>query len=109
MRPIQTAPVSRRDFVRTAGALFALAGVEILLPSYARTQPVAGAPGVLEPRMVDGLAVYDLVIAETPIAIAGRRGRAVTINGTVPGPLLHLYEGQEADRKSTRLNSSHVA
>lgn len=96
MRPIQTAPVSRRDFVRTAGALFALAGVEILLPSYARTQPVAGAPGVLEPRMVDGLAVYDLVIAETPIAIAGRRGRAVTINGTVPGPLLHLYEGQEA-------------
>lgn len=95
MNPIRTAPVSRRDFVRTAGALSALAGLEAILPSYAHTRPLAGAPGALEPRMIDGLAVYDLEIAETPIAIAGRRATATTINGTVPGPLLHLYEGQE--------------
>lgn len=90
------APVSRRGFLRTAGALGALTGMEALLPDYARALPAMRTAGGLEPRMVDGLAVYDLEIARTPFVVAGRRGRAVTINGTVPGPLLHLYEGQEA-------------
>ena len=90
------AAVSRRGFLRTAGALGALAGVEALLPDYARAMLAVRAAGGLEPRMVDGLAVYDLEIARTPFAVGGRRARAVTINGTVPGPLLHMYEGQEA-------------
>jgi CopA family copper-resistance protein len=35
-----------------------------------------------------------LVIGHTPIKIDGRSSHAVTINGTVPGPLLRLKEGQ---------------
>lgn len=86
---------TRRQFLRGAGALGAAAGLQSLLPSYARGSAATPAPGELYPRNVDGLAVYDLDIGETPIAIGGRNATAVTINGTVPGPLLHLYEGQE--------------
>ena len=94
--PLIDTPLSRRGFVRSAGALGALAGIESLLPGYAWGD--TGAPGMqaLQPRMEGGLGVYDLTIAETPIRIGRRSGQAITINGTVPGPLLHLYEGQEA-------------
>lgn len=87
--------LSRRRFLHHTGAAGLALGLESLLPSYARARPVAGRPQALEPRLIDGVAVYDLEIAETPIAIAGRRAKAVTVNGTVPGPLLHLYEGQD--------------
>jgi len=74
-----------------------LAGMDALLPSYAAgAANGAGAMQSLYPTMVGSTAIYDLVIAETPVAISGRRTTAVTINGTVPGPLLHLYEGQDA-------------
>ena len=37
----------------------------------------------------------ELVIDETPLRFAGRGAKAVTINGTVPGPLLRFREGDE--------------
>src|SRR5690606_35318109 len=74
-----------------------LAGAEALLPSYARAATPGGRhPQSLRPNMVDGVAVYDLTIGETPFTVAGRRTKAVTINGTVPGPLLRLREGEES-------------
>lgn len=98
------APLSRRRFLQSTSALGLLAGAEALLPSYARTAPNGRAAQPLQPRMIDGVAVYDLAIAETPFEIAGRRTTAVTINGTVPGPLLQLREGQETIlRVSNRL------
>ena len=94
--PLLLPRMSRRGFLGTSAAFGAIAGLDALLPEYARASRMAGAhaPG-LEPRMIDGVAVYDLDIDETPIIIAGRRARATTINGTVPGPLLHMYEGQD--------------
>ena len=35
-----------------------------------------------------------LIIGHTPVSIEGKTTHAVTINGTVPGPLLRLKEGQ---------------
>ena len=55
----------------------------------------------LQPRVVGGRAVHDLVIAETPVEIEGRRAIATTINGTVPGPLIRLREGEEATLRVT--------
>jgi CopA family copper-resistance protein len=107
MRILET-PVSRRDFVRTAGAVGAIAGVDAMLPSYARAALVGGTPGgqALQPRMEKGVAVYELAIAETPFRVAGRKVTATTINGSVPGPWLQLYEGQEAlIRVSNRLDT----
>ncbi len=38
--------------------------------------------------------VWDLTIGEAPVVIADRRATATGINGTVPGPLVRLKEGQ---------------
>lgn len=91
------ASVNRRDFVRAAGAIGLLAGAEALLPGYAWASPLGAMPiPRLAPRTTDGAAVYDLVIDRTPLRIAGRRASAVTINGTIPGPLIQLREGEDA-------------
>jgi len=39
--------------------------------------------------------VYDLVIEEKTVNITGRDRKAVTINGSVPGPLLRWREGED--------------
>src|SRR5690606_40494092 len=91
------ASLTRRRFLYSTGALGLLAGAEALLPGYARAATPSGRhPRSLRPKMVDGVAVYDLAIRETPFTVAGRRTNAVTINGTVPGPLLRLREGEES-------------
>jgi CopA family copper-resistance protein len=47
--------------------------------------------------VLDGTAApIDLRIGRTPLRVGGRRASAVTINGTVPGPLLRFREGGEA-------------
>ena len=44
---------------------------------------------------------HDLLIAETPINVTGRTARAITINGTMPGPLLHFREGDDVTIRVT--------
>jgi L-ascorbate oxidase len=44
---------------------------------------------------------YNLEIAETAINIAGENQTAMTINGTVPGPVLRFKEGEELTIKVT--------
>ena len=89
-------PVNRRDFVRTVGAAGVLAGLNGLLPRYswASGSGAASLPA-RRARRQGAASVHELVIDETPIQVAGRRGKAVTINGSVPGPLLRLREGEE--------------
>ena len=36
-----------------------------------------------------------LVVADSHFRVGGRSGHAVTLNGTIPGPLLRLREGQD--------------
>jgi CopA family copper-resistance protein len=81
--------LSRRRLLRSAGAL----GLLGLLPSYARA--AVSAPGGLFGERVGSRRVFELEIGETELELAGRRASAVTINGTVPAPLLHLHEGEE--------------
>ncbi len=38
---------------------------------------------------------YDLTVAETPLNITGRPAMGITINGTMPGPVLRFREGDE--------------
>ncbi len=100
------ARVTRRDFVRMTSAVGAGVALQSLLPAWAHASAAeAGGGHALQPRVSDGVTVYDLTIAEQPLAIAGRRARMVAINGTVPGPLLTLQEGQETViRVHNRLN-----
>lgn len=94
--PPMNARLERREFLRRAAALGVFAGLETLLPSYSWTSIGRATDGPRSPSRSERQDVYDLVIAETPLTFAGRRGNAVTINGSVPGPLLHLREGADA-------------
>jgi CopA family copper-resistance protein len=92
----ETPDGARRAFLRGAGTAGLLAGVETLLPGYARGNAAPPSKPSRGPEeSTRGPAVHELVIAETALRIGDRRGTATTINGTVPGPLLRLREGRE--------------
>ncbi len=87
-------PVSRRDFLRYGGAVGALAGLDRLMPSWMAAR---GLPTRVEPGVLDGSAgPVDIVVGRTEIGVDGRAGTAITMNGTVPGPLIRFREGDEA-------------
>lgn len=79
-------PLDRRCFIRTSAALGVLAGLKPILPAYAFqiAGQRAGAAGDSEANGID------LPIREEQLRFGQRRGTAITINGTVPGPLVRL-------------------
>lgn len=87
---------TRRRFLQSAAALAALEAWSNLLPPHARAALGPGAQ-----MRVGRDRVGELVIARTPIEFGGRRGSAVTINGTVPGPLLRFREGETVTLRVT--------
>jgi len=80
--------ITRRRLLQGAGALGALAAMEGLLPSYARV-------ALALPSTSTKPDVIELVISENPFKVNGRVTKAITINGTVPGPLVRLREGHD--------------
>ncbi len=92
--PLLSGPLNRRDFLRYSGAVGGAAGLERLAPQYAGPYHAGGPdPGLQVLSGRDG--PIELVIDRTAIDVAGRTGRAITINGTVPGPLLRFREGDD--------------
>jgi CopA family copper-resistance protein len=86
--------LSRRTFLRAGASLGAIATLDALVPGYARA---GGDLAVRSPEVLDGSAgPIDLTIGEVSVPIGGRAGRATTINGTLPGPILRFKEGDEA-------------
>ncbi len=85
--------LSRRQMLQHTGALGALAFMQHLLPPYAR----AGVTGASQPSGLPALSgsVIDLTIGETPFRVGERTATANTLNGTIPGPLIRLKEGQD--------------
>ena len=89
----------------------ALGALERLAPAYAWA---SSAQAALQPRS-DAVAgadgAIDLVIDSLAFPVGGRAGHAVAINGSVPGPLVRLREGQEAvirvDNRLDELSSIH--
>jgi CopA family copper-resistance protein len=95
-------PFTRRDFLSSAGAFGALAGMQAILPGWTRAvhdgsaHDPSRASGLEPTRRVGNRVEYDLTIARTPFTVDGERTSAITLNGTVPGPLIRLQEGEEA-------------
>ncbi|MDT7040722.1 copper resistance system multicopper oxidase [Candidatus Nitronereus thalassa] len=81
--------VTRRTLLQGIGALGLTTAMARLIPSYVWA---SGTRATL-PSQLDGNVMH-LTIAETPFQIGERTGIAKTINGTLPGPLLRLQEGQ---------------
>ena len=66
------------------------AALSTVLPSWAQSATPGIAPSM---PTLTGPAI-DLAISHAHVDVDGRAGHAVAINGTVPGPLLRLREGQ---------------
>lgn len=95
--------ISRRLLLKRVIALSMLAAVERFIPACAVTNPTVN-PGAQTPLSGE---VIDLTISEQVFQLNERAGKAVTINGTIPGPIIRLKEGQEATlRVTNRLEES---
>ncbi|NGM50905.1 copper resistance system multicopper oxidase [Caulobacter sp. 602-2] len=81
--------LDRRRFLQSLAILGGGAALAELLPAWAR--PAAAAER--SPAALTGEDIR-LTIGHTPVSVDGRTSHAVTINGTVPGPLIRLKEGQ---------------
>lgn len=80
----------RRRLLRGATLMGGGLAMSSLLPGWARSATPGLAPAL--PTLAG--PNIDLTISHAHLSVDGRAGHAVTINGTVPGPLLRLKEGQ---------------
>ncbi|WP_270375875.1 copper resistance system multicopper oxidase [Marinicauda sp. Alg238-R41] len=83
--------LNRRHFLSRASALSGLAATSALTPAWARSAAALGT-GVLP--SLSGTD-FDLTVGRTPFSVDGRASSAITVNGTVPAPLLRWREGDE--------------
>jgi len=89
----KTTPLNRRRFLQGTAAMSMLAGLGRLAPAYAWQQ--TGHP--LNDKMLSANTdAFDLTIGRTPMKIGGIQTSPITINGSIPGPLIRLKEGREA-------------
>ena len=82
--------LDRRTLIRTAalaGGGFALAGA---LPAWARSE----TPGLAAALATVSGDEIPLSIGHAMLPVGGRQGHAIGINGTSPGPIIRLKEGQ---------------
>ncbi|HEY8518935.1 MAG TPA: copper resistance system multicopper oxidase [Gammaproteobacteria bacterium] len=92
MRKPARSTLNRRRLLQSAalaGVAWSLPG---LLPAWARsaTAGVRRDVGTLSGERIE------LIIGRAPFVLNGRTGQAVVVNGTIPGPLIRLREGQTA-------------
>lgn len=84
---------TRRRFLQGTAMMGLLGGLQALAPAYAWEKT---GNLVAKRRAAGDADVFDLRIGHTPLDIGGRRANPITINGSVPGPLIRLREGREA-------------
>lgn len=87
---------------RTILAGLAGAGLGGVLPDLARARAAMNGmmPGMAEAAMgapATALSgdLIELVIDHATVRVGGRSGHAITVNGTTPGPMIRLREGQQ--------------
>ena len=81
--------LTRRNLIRSTAALAAASALP--MPAWARGQSLSQARNGF--GEVSG-AEIDLAIGNHHFVTGGRSGHAVAVNGSVPGPLIRLREGQ---------------
>ena len=89
--------MTRRALLERAAALSAWAALGRSVPAFAWTDTSERAlPRAAASQASSDPGIIDLTIADFALPVDGRTGRAVAVNGTVPGPLVRLREGREA-------------
>ncbi len=92
--------VSRRVLLKRVGALGLVATIPPFFAACASHRLFPMTAVGTQPTTLNG-ELIDLVIGERSFALDGQTGSARTINGTIPGPLLRLKEGQEVTLRVT--------
>ncbi|HDZ55322.1 hypothetical protein LCGC14_0393700 [marine sediment metagenome] len=89
------AAMTRRDFLIKTGSLTLVGYLALGRPAWANGPglPSAGEFGELVATDTGGI---DLYLEERDLLVGGQPGRAITINGSFPGPTIHMREGAEA-------------
>ncbi|MEC9314906.1 MAG: multicopper oxidase domain-containing protein, partial [Pseudomonadota bacterium] len=83
----------RRQILQALASAGLLSAVYPLMPAMAKQSLMPLVPG----RAEGNADIFDFNIARTPLEIDGQfSAQAITINGTIPAPLLKLKEGREA-------------
>ncbi len=85
----KTNALTRRNFLRFTTGIGIAVGLDSLVPAYAR-QVVANETG----KGRNYPNVIDLKVQETAVKIGNKQAKALTVNGSVPGALIRLREGQ---------------
>lgn len=86
--------LSRRGFVRAAGAAAGLAALPAWAGGHGHHRTARGAPLRAGFDQLSG-PVIDLAVGHGPRVVQGRKGHGIAVNGSVPGPLIRLREGQD--------------
>ncbi|GFO81435.1 MAG: copper oxidase [Methyloceanibacter sp.] len=81
--------IDRRSFLGGSAAATSVAALSPLLPAWARS----GSRGIGPAVPTEWGPDIALTIENSPFTVGGRTGKAITINGTLPAPLLRMREG----------------
>lgn len=85
-----------------------MAALQQFLPACAGHALLSATPAGTQPSTLTG-ELIDLVVGEHSFTVDGRTGTAVTINGTIPGPLIRLKEGRQATIRVTNRLGEHTS
>ena len=83
--------ITRRRFLHYAGTFSIMAGFAGIAPAYALQQT-----GIQAGNRQETIPDINLLIRWDRIDVGGREGRAITLNGSIPGPIVRLKEGKDA-------------
>jgi CopA family copper-resistance protein len=92
-----TKPIDRRQLLHRAGTAAGGLALTAWMPAWAQTT----SPGLTAPIPTVSGADVALRITRQRLTVDGRRMPAIGINGTVPGPIIRLREGQNARLRVT--------
>ena len=91
-------PFNRRSLLRGAALTGTGVAMSTLFPEWARSGSAGTMGGMAGPNPESAVLSGEhimLTIGEAHFAVGGRSGHACTVNGTVPGPIIRLKEGQK--------------
>ena len=86
----KTNALTRRNFLRFTTGIGIAVGLDSFVPAYARQEIIA--ENTKQARNYPD--IIDLKIQETLVKIGNKQAKALTVNGSVPGTLIRLREGQ---------------